>query len=112
MSRVPGRGHPLLRSLFARYAPQPTERAAHAAGARKMTRRDVRDGIESLRHSRINFAQHRAQFVAQFADFLITVLRIFLERSIENYLQAWRHRMRPRPIQRRWLFLQHSRAPN
>src|SRR5258708_25244316 len=100
MSRVPGGGHPLLRSLFAGHIPQPTESAAHASGARKMAGRDVRDGIESLRHSRINFAQHHTQSVAPFADFLISAFRIFLDRSTENYLHTRRHRTPPRLIPR------------
>src|SRR6266581_9471215 len=99
MSWVLRRRHPLRRSLFARRAPQPTERAAHAARARKMAGRDVRDGIESLRHSRTNFAQYSAQVVAQFADFLIAVFRILSQRPIQDHLQTWRHGARSSFVQ-------------
>src|SRR5438045_2614275 len=105
MSWVPRRGPALRWSPFARRAPQPTERAAHAAGARKMAGRDVRDGIESRRHSRINFAQYSAQVVAQFADFLIAVFRILGQRPIEDQLQTWRHGIRSSFVQGLWLFM-------
>ena len=35
-----------------------------------------------------NLVQHFAQIVAQFADFLITIARLLLQRLIQNLLQA------------------------
>ena len=75
-----------------------------------MAGRDVRDGIESLRHSRINFAQYSAQVVAQFADFLIAVFWILSQRPIQDHLQTWRHGTRSSFVQRLWLFMQHGVA--
>ena len=51
-----------------------------------MTRRHVRDGCESLRAASLDFAQHRAQVIAEFANFLIALLWIFGQRAIENRL--------------------------
>ena len=52
-----------------------------------------RSGLFKLRAAG-DLVQNLAQVVAQFRDFLITIARIFLQRLIQNLLQARRRRAR------------------
>src|SRR5207302_11434620 len=108
MHRILRSGSAWLRRALARDAAQPTHRAPDAAGSGQILRRNRSDWLsETERRAGLDFAQRFAQIYAQRFRLLITVLRIFCERAIENGLKTRRRGTRPRLIEWHRILVQH-----